>query len=137
MKYWNRLQHGETIEDDGIVYTPDMVLGGARKGQKLTYCTDTRPIPVIAEKATNSDLFICEGMYGDTDCAEKAVGYKHMTMQEAAGLCRKAQPKEVWLTHYSPSMMNPQSYKNELDKIYPGIIIPKDCKFKELDFDEE
>lgn len=42
MKFWSRLQKGETIEEEGMVYTPDMVLGEQRKGIKVTYCTDTR-----------------------------------------------------------------------------------------------
>ena len=65
MKFWNPLQKGNTVEDDGKIYTPDMVLGPARRGIKLTYCTDTRPVPVIAEQAKDADLFICEGMYGE------------------------------------------------------------------------
>ena len=64
-KYWNRLQKGETIEDGGRILTPDMVLGPERKGLKVAYCTDTRPVPVIAEYAEGADLFICEGMYGE------------------------------------------------------------------------
>ena len=32
LKYWNPLQKGESIEAGGKVYTPDMVLGPARKG---------------------------------------------------------------------------------------------------------
>ena len=44
VKLWNPLQKGETVSFDGKVYTPDMVLGPPRKGIKLTYCTDTRPI---------------------------------------------------------------------------------------------
>ena len=41
-KLWGRLQKGETIlTEDGITYTPDMVLGLPRKGIKVTYCTDT------------------------------------------------------------------------------------------------
>ena len=67
MKYWSRLQKGEKIEEDGNMYTPDMVLGPARKGLKVTYTTDTRPIPSIASYAADSDLFICEGMYGEDD----------------------------------------------------------------------
>ena len=51
MQIWNRLQKGETVEQDGNVYTPDMVLGEARKGLKVTYCTDTRPTDVITEYA--------------------------------------------------------------------------------------
>ena len=73
-KYWSRLQKGEVIEDGGRVLTPDMVLGPQRKGIKLTYCTDTRPVPVIAECAKQADLFICEGMYGEEDKIEKAKG---------------------------------------------------------------
>ena len=42
-RYWSRLQKGETIEIDGMTYVPEMVLGQARKGLKVTYCTDTRP----------------------------------------------------------------------------------------------
>ena len=41
-RYWNKLQKGETLELDGKIYTPDMVMGEARKGLKVTYCTDTR-----------------------------------------------------------------------------------------------
>lgn len=31
LKYWNPLQKGQTIEADGITYTPEMVLGPAEK----------------------------------------------------------------------------------------------------------
>ncbi len=60
-----RLQKGRPSRADGITYTPDMVLGPARKGIKLTYTTDTRPTESILQNAKDSDLFICEGMYGE------------------------------------------------------------------------
>ena len=81
LKYWNPLQKGHTIEEDGVTYTPDMVLGPQRKGIKLTYTTDTRPTESILRNARGSDLFICEGMYGEDDKTEKAKGYKHMTFR--------------------------------------------------------
>ena len=90
-QYWSRLQKGETITDEQAVYTPDMVLGPPRKGIKLTYCTDTRPVPAIVENASGSDLFICEGMYGEKDKDAKAREHKHMTFYEAAKLARDAQ----------------------------------------------
>ena len=34
-RYWGILQKGGTVEDDGNLYTPDMVLGPARKGLKI------------------------------------------------------------------------------------------------------
>ena len=39
---------------------------------KVTYTTDTRPTVSIRENAKNSDLFICEGMYGEKDKIAKA-----------------------------------------------------------------
>jgi ribonuclease Z len=101
LPFWNRLQKGETIEDSGKVYTPDMVIGPARRGLKITYCTDSRPTPVISEMAADADLFICEGMYGEPGSEEKAKEHRHMTFYEAAKLAKAAnpQPKEMWLTH--------------------------------------
>ena len=40
---------------------PDMVLGEARKGIKLTYTTDTRPTRSIIQNAEHSDLFVPVG----------------------------------------------------------------------------
>ena len=47
---------GMEIEDNGIIYTQDMILGPERKGIKVTYCTDTRPAQSISENAKDSDL---------------------------------------------------------------------------------
>lgn len=137
MKFWSRLQKGEIIEDAGKRYTPEDVLGPARKGIKVTYCTDTRPVQVIADQAKDADLFICEGMYGEPEKAHKAVEHKHMTFQEAAELARRARPRQMWLTHYSPSLVRPEEYIGEVRKIYPEIYPGKDGKTVELDFEEE
>ena len=63
VQLWGRLQKGETVEYEGAVYTPDMVMGAERRGIKLTYCTDTRPSSGVSAAAAGADLFICEGMY--------------------------------------------------------------------------
>lgn len=137
LNYWSRLQKGEIIEaPGGITYTPDMVLGPERKGLKVTYCTDTRPLPIIAEQAKDADLFICEGMYGELDKKEKAVEHKHMTFYEAAELAKEAQPKQMWLTHYSPSLVRPEDYSEEVRKIFPNTVIPKDKRSITLEFDK-
>lgn len=137
LKFWNPLQKGQTIEEDGRVYTPDMVLGPARKGLKVTYTTDTRPTESIARNAAESDLFICEGMYGEKDRLEKAKEYKHMTFYEAASLARTAQVKEMWLTHYSPSLIRPEEFLEETRMIFPETYPGKDGKTVELKFAEE
>lgn len=137
LKCWNRLQKGETVELDGAIYTPDMVMGPARRGLKVTYSTDTRPVPVIAEMAAGSDLFICEGMYGEPDKLDKAKEHKHMTFYEAAELARQADCKEMWLTHYSPSLQKPEQYMEGVRAIFPRSYAGKDGKSVELRFEEE
>lgn len=137
LQFWGRLQKGEVIEDYGKKYTPDMVLGPARKGLKLTYCTDTRPTEGIVKNAFRSDLFICEGMYGEPDKLSKAKENKHMTFYEAAKLAKEAEVEELWLTHYSPSLVRPQDYKDEVCKIFNSTVIPKDRRTTTLVFEED
>ena len=62
VKYWNNLQKGETLELEDRIITPEMVLGEPRKGIKVCYCTDSRPVEGLEEFVKDSDLFICEGM---------------------------------------------------------------------------
>ena len=137
LKFWNPLQKGQTVEDEGRIYTPDMVLGPPRKGIKLTYTTDTRPTEAILRNAKGSDLFICEGMYGEDDKIEKAKGYKHMTFREAATLARDAEVGEMWLTHYSPSLVRPDDYMDTVREIFPKAWPGKDGKSVELNFEED
>ena len=134
--YWKHLQKGETVEVDGRIFTPEMVLGAPRKGIKLTYCTDTRPTASICENAKGSDLFICEGMYGEKEKAAKAVEYKHMTFYEAAKLAKDAQVQEMWLTHYSPSLTRPEGYMDDVRAIFPHAKAGKDGMSVELDYPE-
>lgn len=133
-EYWRYLQKGESLEYNGRVLTPDMVLGPARRGIKLTYCTDTRPTDSIREHAADSDLFICEGMYGEKEKVVKAVEYKHMTFYEAANLAKAANVKEMWLTHYSPSLAHPEEFMEDVRAIFPNAKAGKDRMTVELDF---
>lgn len=136
MKFWSVLQKGQSVEEDGCIFTPSMVLGEERKGLKVTYCTDTRPVPIIAEEAKEADLFICEGMYGEPEMASKAKEKKHMTFVEAATIAKEADVKELWLTHFSPSLIRPDWYLEEPRKIFPKTWPGKDRKTMELMFED-
>lgn len=136
VQYWNILQRGGEVSYEGNTYTSDMVMGEARKGLKLTYCTDTRPVPVIAEYAADSDLFICEGMYGEDDKLGKAKENKHMTMREAAQLAKQANVKELWLTHYSPATARPQDYADMVRSVFDRTVMAKDRMEKTLVFED-
>ena len=137
LKLWSRLQKGEVIAQDGVTYTPDMVMGAARKGLKVTYTTDTRPCESIVRNATGADLFICEGMYGEPGMEEKAKAHKHMTFYEAADLASRAGVPELWLTHYSPSLNYPEQYRDKVREIFANTIVAKDGRTVELKFEDE
>ncbi len=83
---WNKLQKGneEFITYEGREYKKEMVLGDDRKGIKLSLITDSRPREEMINFIKESDLFICEGTYGNNDDIEKAIKNKHMTFAEAA-----------------------------------------------------
>lgn len=134
LSFWSRLQKGEIIEAEGVTYTPDMVLGPARRGLKVTYCTDSRPTESISRNAADSDLFICEGMYGGPGMEEKAKEHKHMTFSEAAYLAKEASVDELWLTHYSPSLINPREFLGEAREIFKNTHTCRDGRSVELKF---
>ncbi len=136
LEYWGRLQKGETVTNGDVTYEPSMVLGPARKGIKVSYCTDTRPVESISENISGSDLCILEGMYGDAEDYEKAVKKKHMTMQEAAKLAKDADVSELWLTHFSPAMGRADRFADEIKGIFENAVIPKDGRTTELNFEE-
>ena len=139
LKYWNPLQKGNTVTDpeSGRTFTPDMVLGQARKGLKLTYVTDTRPTALISENAKDSDLFICEGMYGDPEKYPNAKEHRHMMIEEACRIARDAQVGELWLTHYSPSLTHPEEYEAMAQKIFPHTVFGRDGMSAELGYEDE
>ena len=59
-----------------------------------------------------------------------------MTMYEAANLAREARVKELWLTHYSPSLAYPENYMGGVRKIFPDAVAAKDGQMKELKFED-
>ena len=116
-----------------------MVMSAPRKGRKVTCCTDTRPTDSIIQYAKDSDLFICEGMYGETDneTKMKARTKKHMLMTEAVDLALMANVKELWLTHFSPSMIKPSRYEKMLKKMFSATHVGEDRMTVTLTYDEE
>jgi len=130
MPLWGRLQKGESI--DG--FTPADVLGEPRKGIRVLYSTDTRPVPAIEEYGKDADLMILEGMFGEHEKQERAGTSCHMMMQEAATLAAKTNVRELWLTHYSPATPEPKLFEAELKGIFENTVIAKDGQTVTLQF---
>lgn len=137
MSVWSRLQKGESVEGADGIYTPDMVLGPPRRGLSVTYATDTRPVPVISEMAEDGDLLICEGMYGDPEKESRAEEAGHMLYRDAAALAKAAGVRRLWLTHYSPSMKEPEELlEREARSVFENTVCGFDGMRETLRFEE-
>ncbi|WP_297438820.1 ribonuclease Z [uncultured Clostridium sp.] len=131
---WGKLQKGENVTVDNLVYSPDMILGDARSGLKLSYVTDTRNIDEIINFVSESDLFVCEGTYGDDGDIEKAIKNKHMTFREAATLAKSANVSELLLTHFSPAMPSPSLFSDNATSVFENTTIGEEKLIIKLNF---
>ena len=124
--FYRLLHQGKSVEWEGRVITPDMVLDGRRPSLKAAYCTDTLPVPEMAGFVAEADLFIGEGMYGDHSMKEKSQEKGHMIFEDCARIAREGGVKRLWLTHYSPAMPNPQDYISQAQAVFPGAVAAYD-----------
>lgn len=132
---WSLLQKDEDVVYNGKLYTSNMVLGEERKGIKISYCTDTRPVNTLIDFISGSDLFVCEGMYGEEEKLDKAIENKHMLFSEAATLAKNGNVKELWLTHFSPALSEPYEFLQNAQNIFQNTIVAHDRIYKTILFD--
>ena len=75
-------------------------------------------------------------MYAEADKIEKAKEHKHMTFSEAATMAKDANVKELWLTHYSPSLTRPKDFEKEATSIFANTVISKDGQTTDILFED-
>jgi ribonuclease Z len=131
---WKVLQRGETVTVGGRTVRPEEVLGSARRGLRFGFVTDTRPTRALPGFLAEADLLVIEGTYGDPADAENAIENKHMLFSEAAEIGRQAQVRELWLTHFSAKMMDPERYVDEARRNLPSTTIGREGLTTSLHF---
>ena len=60
-----------------------------------------------------------------------------MTFYEAAKMAKDAEVEEMWLTHFSPSLVHGENYIPAVRNIFPNLHLGRDGKTKELLFQED
>ena len=115
------LHRGASIEAGGRIISPEMVTEGKRPPLKVTYITDTVYFDELSRFAENSDLLVCEGMYGDDEYIPKMTEKGHMVFSQAARIAADSHSKELWLTHFSPAMSFPEEQLDAARQIYPNV----------------
>jgi ribonuclease Z len=123
---WNRLQARRAVSWEGGSAKPAAVLGPARRGLGIAYVTDTRPIPDLIRLAADVDLLVCEGTYGSDEDLPKAIRNQHMTFREAATLARDARAGQLWLTHFSPALEDPEACASLATGVFPATTVGHD-----------
>jgi ribonuclease Z len=119
---WRQLQRGSSV--GGI--EPDAVLGPERPGLSVGLVTDTRPTLDISRLVAGVDLLVCEATYGNDEDQARAVERKHMTFREAASLALAAAAKQLVLTHFSPSVVDPLAFADNARAVFPETVVGRD-----------
>ncbi|MCA1645578.1 MAG: ribonuclease Z [Chloroflexi bacterium] len=133
VQQWSRLQRGEVVD----AIQPESVLGPPRRGLGVGLVTDTRPTEQLVRLVTGVDLLIGEGMYGSDDDQPRAVERKHMTFREMALLAKQAHVQKLVLTHFSPSVTDPEAYIANAREVFPETTIGQDHLTTSLRFRDE
>jgi ribonuclease Z len=116
---FGRLQHGDCVEIDGKIISPEQVMGPPRPGRKIVYSGDTRPCRSVEEASNNADLLIHDGALAD-EMSDWARETKHSTASEAAKLASRAGVRQLVLTHISSRYSDDTSRLLQEAKAYFG-----------------
>ena len=123
---WKHLQRGEAVDVAGRRVRPADVLGASRRGLRLGYVTDTRPTPELPRFLAEADLLVCEGTYGDPADRDNAVENRHLLFSEAADIARAARAQQLWLTHFSAKLTEPERYVEHARAVFAETTVGRD-----------
>jgi ribonuclease Z len=97
-----RLQRGECVTaPGGVLVRPEQVLGEARRGRHVAFCTDTSPCENLVHLLRDVDVAFLEGMFLP-EHAEEARQKQHLCVSDAARIAHQAGAQQTILTHLSP-----------------------------------
>ncbi|HPX65875.1 MAG TPA: ribonuclease Z [Anaerolineaceae bacterium] len=118
------VQGKEITLQDGRVISPDMVLGEARPGTKLSVVGDVgKPFKLI-DYVRDSDAIVTEATYltEELDMAEK---FGHSTAEQSAQLAKQANAKMLILNHVSRRYRD-DAILAEAQAIFPNTHLAAD-----------
>jgi ribonuclease Z len=129
---FGKLQHGQSIEIDGKMIEPGMVMGPARPGRKVVYTGDTRPCKSVQSASKTADLLIHDCALAN-DMAQWARETKHSTAAEAAEVAKSAGVGLLVLTHISSRYSeDPSVLLKEAKSIFERTIVAEDLMSLEI-----
>ena len=118
------LQRGRSIEWKGKRVPADE-LTFLQKGKVIAYVVDAAPCKGAIDLAQGADLLICEAAYANA-LEDKGEQYKHLTARDAATIARKADAKQLVLTHFSQRYASTEDIEEDAKEIFPDVVCAYD-----------
>lgn len=98
-----------------------------KKGDIFSIVIDTLPCQGAVDAAKDATILLCESTYLD-EHQHLAKEYHHMTAKQAAEIAKKAQVKELVLTHFSARYQDLDDFAKEAKTIFPRTQTADDLK---------
>jgi ribonuclease Z len=129
------LQRGESVTlDEGLVVTPDEVMGPARSGRRIVITGDTAPVETVRVLAEDADVLVHEATFSE-DERERAAETLHSTARQAGEVAAAARVRLLAITHFSPRYFGPELLE-EAQAVHPATVAPRDFDVIEVPFAE-
>lgn len=90
-------------------------ISNKKPGLKVVYSGDTKPCENIVKLAKESDLLIHDGTF-----LEEEEGKAHADVKQAAKVAKKADVKQLILTHFSRRYTDTKELEDEAKKVFPN-----------------
>ena len=122
---WNKLQNGIDVINNQKIIKPEQVLGKKRPGKRIGISGDTMPTKELEEFFNECDYLVFDSTFLDEE-KQKAQDTCHSTAKQAAELAKKANVKNLILTHFSARYKDEIGHKTEAEQIHNSVITAKD-----------
>ncbi len=123
---WRKdLVDGKSITlPDGRNISPELVLGDMRQGTRLAYIGDVGHLDNLVEIVKDVDCLVIEATYLEEE-RDMAKQFAHLTASQAAELAKKANVRQLVLTHISRRYRD-KDVLHEAQAIFPDTIVARD-----------
>ncbi len=101
------------------------VLKGKRRGRKIVYTGDTRPMESMVKFAHKADILIHDTTT-DSSLEPLVNEYGHSSSRQAAEIARDAEVKYLYLFHFSPRLDDLSTLLDEAKSVFPNSILSRD-----------
>ena len=116
--FYERLRDGEDyIRKDGMIVKNELVTTKALKGNKYSFCGDTKYDESIIPHIKDSDMIYHETTYLD-NLRERAIERFHSTTRQAATIAKKAEVKRLLIGHFSSKYPELDEFEIEAREVF-------------------